>query len=571
MNEPKYISQRTQLQKQIRLQRRIRLEHSPSMDVVFVAARSTADISNNGHMDEVLQQLTRQVTLSLRSENEFGCGIRSVVEDDHTYSEGRHRSPEEYEPIQDTPIHRIQRSYDNLHLLPDLLENSGRCESSGQRALLATTESRQAELAEDSREFLRQRAYDHDVKQEAPPESSEEDISFPHSVHQEPIQPLPNECGIRSEAWSPEEYESSRDIVLNNHNHKWKRKLVYIGCTTVVSGCITIIVTLSLIFASMYAPIVPTTSSSSPNPVLFPNTTTIRNHTITISGFYTIERSDTSHSLIKFKGDGHIQFTETVIGQVLLVGGGGGVGWGGGILGIGPGTGGGGGGGVGVGKLTFYAGEIYIIHVGIGGIVRYNNIGNSGGETSIQGKGILEYAHGGGAGGYYFRSSHYGGSSGGNYGFTGYVSVPNIQYATIYYNNTFPGKATRGNGTLTYHGYPGGNGLPPYVLGDEPQFNSGSGGGGAGGPGSMSQKNEGGQGGPGYQWSITQEYYGAGGGGGGCTNCIGGIGGGGSGSDGGGGGGTVPSPNSGGGGGGGTTFGNGFGTSGASGIVVIAL
>ena len=37
-------------------------------------------------------------------------------------------------------------------------ENSGRYESSGQRALLATTESRQAELAEDSREFLRHRA-----------------------------------------------------------------------------------------------------------------------------------------------------------------------------------------------------------------------------------------------------------------------------------------------------------------------------------------------------------------------------------------------------------------------------
>uniref|UniRef100_A0A6C0HV84 Uncharacterized protein n=1 Tax=viral metagenome TaxID=1070528 RepID=A0A6C0HV84_9ZZZZ len=32
-------------------------------------------------------------------------------------------------------------------------ENSGRYERSGQRALLATTESRQAELAEDSREF----------------------------------------------------------------------------------------------------------------------------------------------------------------------------------------------------------------------------------------------------------------------------------------------------------------------------------------------------------------------------------------------------------------------------------
>ena len=43
------------------------------------------------------------------------------------------------------------------------------------------------------------------------------------------------------------------------------------------------------------------------------------------------------------------------------------------------------------------------------------------------------------------------------------------------------------------------------------------------------------------------------------------------GSDGGGSGGTVPTPNSGGGGGGGTTSGFGFGTSGASGIVIIVL
>ena len=396
-------------------------------------------------------------------------------------------------------------------------------------------------------------------------------------------------CNDKNNTHSESECDVS-DIYIVTKSQK-KGFFCILGLT-VVFGIVSIIIITLIVFLTVYNVDVPHPNSTN---VLLPDTCTSfpasspkatvlqtsalgSNSTFIynthISGFFTIEKTNTTKKMIKFKGDGCIQFTETVIGQVLLVGGGGGVGWGGGFLGIGPGTGGGGGGGIGVGKLTFFAGEIYTINVGIGGIVRNNNIGNSGGDTSIQGKGILEYAHGGGVGGYYFRSSHYGGSSGGNYGFTGYVTIPNIQYSTIYYNNTYPGKATRGNGTLTYHGYPGGNGLPPYVSGDEPQFNSGSGGGGAGGPGYMSQKNEGGKGGPGYKWEITQEYYGAGGGGGGgCTNCIGGIGGIGGGGSGGGNnvGGTVPVPNSGGGGGGGTTFGNGFGTSGASGTVIIVL
>lgn len=483
MNEPKYISQRTLLQKRIRMERRIRLEHSPSMDVVFVAASSKA-------------------------------------EDIHSYSSEYKKNPDiQTVPIEDmtinVPIRRIRRSYDNLSLFPE-----------SNHAEKKETESSEEKDIEGNN---------------LPTTNSVNGLRSPDTYEGMVETSLPTE--------TPPD-ESSRDVVVRG-NRKLEKELIYIGCATVVCGCIAIVVILSLIFTntSIHTSILPTTSSS--NPILLPNTTTINNHAVTISGVYTLEKSNTNYFLIKFKGYGHIQFAETVTSQILLVGGGG---------------------GVGEGKLTFFAGEMYTIHVGIGGIVRHNNIGNSGGDTSIQGKGVLEYAHGGGAGGYYFRGSHYGGSSGGNYGFTGYVTIPNIQQA-LYFNNTLPDKATRGNGTLTYHGYPGGKG--PQPDNSASQFNSGSGGGGAGGPGYVSQKNEGGQGGPGYQWSITQEYYGAGGGGGGgCTSCmggIGGIGGGGSGGSGNDVGGTVPSPNSGGGGGGGVTTGFGFGTSGASGIVVIAL
>ena len=336
MNEPKYISQRTILQKQIRLERRIRLEQNPSMDVVFVAASSTA-------------------------------------EDIHSYSEGLRRSPDEYEitpqsqhiennilikkkpepqpaPIQDmpinSPIRRIRRSYDimNQDSYVVLAHDAGetfrdRFRFSGNLSILPElkcAEKKETEIV--------------DVKQES---SEEKDIEVMVETSL-PTETPPDGCGIRSGAEdihaysegrrrSPEEYESNRDVVIrdhHHHHHKWKRKMMYIGCATVVSGFITIIVILSLIFASMYAPTVPTTSSSSPNPILLPNTTTIRNHTITISGFYTTERSDTNYFLIKFKGDGCIQFTETVIGKVLLVGGGGGVSWGDGFLSDGSGTGG---------------------------------------------------------------------------------------------------------------------------------------------------------------------------------------------------------------------------------------
>ena len=300
------------------------------------------------------------------------------------------------------------------------------------------------------------------------------------------------------------------------------------------------------------------------------NTITAANNTSQyntyITGDYTVISANSTQKIIQFLEAGTIQFVETVTCSVLVVGGGGGIGWGGGGLSGGSGTGGGGGGGVGEGMLTFYGGEKYTIDIGKGGIAGHNYGGNNGGHTIVKGKGIAEYAHGGGMGGYYIHSSHAGGSSGGNYGFNGYLTHNPTHY-TFLFNNTIPGKATRGNGTLNYHGNVGGYGIVDNNL------NSGSGGGGAGSKGKMANLDgQGGDGGDGYLWSVTQQYYGGGGGGGGCSSCIGGIGG-----RGGGNGGsnvvsaTRPIPNSGGGGGGGTTVGNGFGTSGASGTVIIVI
>ena len=44
----------------------------------------------------------------LRSSEDFGCGIRSGAEDIHAYSEGRRRSPSEYENITSQPDQGIQ-------------------------------------------------------------------------------------------------------------------------------------------------------------------------------------------------------------------------------------------------------------------------------------------------------------------------------------------------------------------------------------------------------------------------------------------------------------------------------
>ena len=49
--------------------------------------------STIGQRDEVLQQLTSK---GAKHPEKFGCGIRSRAEDNHAYSEGRRRSPEEY-------------------------------------------------------------------------------------------------------------------------------------------------------------------------------------------------------------------------------------------------------------------------------------------------------------------------------------------------------------------------------------------------------------------------------------------------------------------------------------------
>jgi hypothetical protein len=297
--------------------------------------------------------------------------------------------------------------------------------------------------------------------------------------------------------------------------------------------------------------------------------TTIYNHT-KISGFYAINHKNPNYSLITFKGNGVIQFQQTIQCSVLIVAGGGGASWGGGGLDGGSGTGGGGGGGVGEGILTFLANEQYGITVGKGGGVGRNYISYRGGNSMIVGKNIHETAFGGGYGGYYMFDDNNGGSSGGNYGYNG--SIPLAYYLYVFTSGR-SGKTTRGEGTLTYYGNRGG----VYISTTNNVHIGGGGGGGAGNIGMSTDNYSGGAGGIGYFWKITQEYYGGGGGGGGGNNSgrgdhggPGGLGGGGNG----GGSGINASPalpNSGGGGGGAMSSDSIFSTNGASGIVIVAI
>ena len=340
---------------------------------------------------------------------------------------------------------------------------------------------------------------------------------------------------------------------------------VAIGVTTFCAGFIVIIVIFSLIYIDYHKN---TTLNSTNNNNKSNNT--VGNSTYgnraKITGYHDTITNNKNITFYEFKTNtSSISFTETVKCDVLIAGGGGGVAWGGGGLSGGAGTGGGGGGGVGEGRLTFYKDEIYHIVVGKGGSAGHNRLGTNGKDSTIQGKNIDEIAFGGGAGGYYNIIGQLGGSSGGNYGFTGLLRDPVIDY-TFVFSNMIPNLALRGSGVLTYHGNQGGYGL------NNTNLNSGSGGGGAGGKGeSIHKDGSGGNGGDGYLWKKNNKYYGGGGGGGGCSNCNGGKGGLGSGGDGSnhGIGATNPVPFSGGGGGGGATSGSGFGTKGAGGSIII--
>ena len=338
---------------------------------------------------------------------------------------------------------------------------------------------------------------------------------------------------------------------------------IYIGVGICALGSMTVVIICILIYLD-YVKNVHTNSKTD----LLESSNKIETYInrVKITGFYTITKNDKNETYYQFNTDGKLYFLETSQCDVLVVGGGGGVGWGGGGLGGGAGTGGGGGGGVGEGKLTFYSNESYTITIGKGGYSGHNQLGTSGKDTTIIGKDVKEIAVGGGAGGYYIILGYIGGSSGGNYGLNGFVIDP-LTCHIFNFNNIQTNYVLRGYGRLTYHGSKGGNGL------NNTNMNSGSGGGGAGGPGGSPNKDgSGGNGGDGYLWKVNNKYYGGGGGGGGgCSNCIGGKGGYGSGGDGNNKniGGTNPVPYSGGGGGGGSTVGSGYGTSGASGTVII--
>ena len=329
---------------------------------------------------------------------------------------------------------------------------------------------------------------------------------------------------------------------------------IYLGVSLFVAGTITIVVIISLIYINYTKDISERSNNNNNNNnnnLLASGNNNINEtiiNRVKISGFYTISNNNKNETYYQFKKNGNIYFADYTECDVLVVGGGGGTAWGGGGLGGGAGTGGGGGGAVGEGKLLFYGNESYTIKVGKGGYAGHNTQGTNGEHTTIIGKGINEIAYGGGAGGYYIVKGQIGGSSGGNYGFTGYLTDSYTGY-TFNFANILPNYALRGNGLLTYHGNKGGYGL------NNTNFNPGSGGGGAGGPGGSTKNGLGGKGGEGYLWKVNNMSYGGGGKGG-----SGGSGGSGA---------TNPIPYSGGGGDGGSTVGSGYGTGGASGTVII--
>jgi hypothetical protein len=254
-----------------------------------------------------------------------------------------------------------------------------------------------------------------------------------------------------------------------------------------------------------------------------------------ISGIYKVNGTS-----IYFESSGIIRFKETMMANVLIVGGGGGASYGGGWFSGGSGTGGGGAGCVGEGTLIFNANTVYDIVVGNGGRAVHNKVSGMGGYSAITGTNINERADGGGFGGYYTSNS----AGGGSYGFRGEVVISEEFYQ---FNNTYFGKSAGGKGTLTYHSHSGGRGDV------QNRVYPGSGGGGAGGAGKAPIDNNGGIGGDYYLWKINNRCYGRGGNGGSLNGKN--V--------------SIPMPNNGDGGGGASTSGGTFSTSGSSGIVII--
>ena len=71
---------------------------TPIKEVVEDVHHQEVDDEFSKSLSEIMQDLPKgkKIDISIKESDKDGCGIRSVVEDDHAYSEGRHRTPEEY-------------------------------------------------------------------------------------------------------------------------------------------------------------------------------------------------------------------------------------------------------------------------------------------------------------------------------------------------------------------------------------------------------------------------------------------------------------------------------------------
>ena len=270
------------------------------------------------------------------------------------------------------------------------------------------------------------------------------------------------------------------------------------------------------------------TIAGSNDGIIFNNVNVKAFITVELTGNYKLYSSG-YNTFVYFYGNGTIITSQSIKGNVLLVGGGGAGGCQNIILGASQGSGGGGAGGLEYGDIDLKIGNKYNIVVGSGGQIIYNSTnqeyyGTNGGNTYITEMSNNYFVYGGGSGGssslynlnnvFVYRCGNDGGCGGG--------AIWDSSYPNTVNGNTV--KKTPTISGLTILGKISGTNAPGF-------YNNSGGGATTSGIGATSSN--GSVGGTGYNWIDGNIYAGGGGSGGSANNGIGGTGGSGGGGKGG--------------------------------------